>query len=815
MRTIVNLDRGWRWYGPEGETDGEVLNVDLPHTVRELPLNGFDERVLQFVSVYERDLAIPARFAGKRIFLDFDGVMTSCEVLVDGRSAGDHAGGFTPFSIEITALANPGETSRVSVRVDSRELPGVPPFGNVVDYLCYGGIYRDVRLRVQEDAFLKDLRARPIWRANGERELDLEASLDVAPGDRPTGGRPHALRVEFELLDRETVIARARAVPGADFRATAALTGLEGIRDWSPSEPRLYAVRARLFLGEEEIDRVDTRTGWREARFTSGGFFINGERLKLVGLNRHQSWPYAGYAMSGRAQRRDAEILKRELGVNVVRTSHYPQSTDFLDACDELGLLVFEELPGWQHIGGDGWKDRSCRDLEDMIVRDRNRPSVILWGVRINESQDDRPFYELTNAIARRLDPTRQTGGVRYLKKSDLIEDVYTFNDFSHEGKTSRRALLAPRKVTGLARRVPYLVTEHTGHMYPTKRFDNEERLREHALRHARVIDAALGDETIAGAVGWCAFDYNTHKDFGSGDRVCYHGVCDAFRFPKYAAFAYASQTDPTRRVVLEPATLFARGERQAARVLPFEIWTNCDSVVLYRSGERVGEYFPDRKQFPRLPHPPVVVRDLVGERLDECRFSTRARRFVRHVAAKVFSGSQASLTPLDMARVGLFLLLHGMKAKEFTELIASRMLGWGSADERLEIAGFLGGKEVVRRTLGGDARLDRLDVSADDPELDADAVDGDFGAVGAWDTTRIAIRALDQYGNPYPFVAEAMKISVRGPATLIGPTLVPLTGGVSAVWIRTTGAEGTVTIDVESGRFPKRSVEVRVSRRG
>ena len=105
------------------------------------------------------------------------------------------------------------------------------------------------------------------------------------------------------------------------------------------------------------IDQYDTRIGFREARFTPEGFHLNGKHLKLRGLNRHQTFPFVGQAMPARVQRRDAWILKKELKCNIVRTSHYPQSPHFLDACDELGLLVFEEIPGWQHIGDQGWKD--------------------------------------------------------------------------------------------------------------------------------------------------------------------------------------------------------------------------------------------------------------------------------------------------------------------------------------------------------------------------------------------------------------------------------------------------------------------------
>src|SRR5205085_12182388 len=118
-------------------------------------------------------------------------------------------------------------------------------------------------------------------------------------------------------------------------------------------------------------------------------------------LDRHQTFPFVEQAMPARVQRRDAYILKKELKCNIVRTSHYPQATAFLDACDELGLLVFEEIPGWQHIGHESWQDLSCMNVQLMIERDWNHPSIILWGVRINESPDNHAFYERTNAIAR------------------------------------------------------------------------------------------------------------------------------------------------------------------------------------------------------------------------------------------------------------------------------------------------------------------------------------------------------------------------------------------------------------------------------
>ncbi len=334
--------------------------------------------------------------------------------------------------------------------------------------------------------------------------------------------------------------------------------------------------------------------------------------IKIRGLNRHQSYPYVGYAMPSRVQRKDADILKYELGLNTVRTSHYPQSTHFLDRCDEIGLLVFEEIPGWQHIGNEEWKAVACENVREMIERDWNHPSIFLWGVRINESGDDHDFYAKSNAIARELDNTRQTGGVRCIEHSEYLEDVYTMNDFIHSG--GEKILRDQKTVTGLDKHVPYLVTEFNGHMYPTKRFDNEERLIEHALRHLRVQNRAALDKNISGAIGWCAFDYNTHFDFGSGDRICYHGVMDMFRIPKFAAFIYRSQIAPNKEPVLEPLTLWSRGERNIGMITPQVVCTNCDFVELYVEGKLLGKYYPDKENFAGMEYPPIFIHEIPGD---------------------------------------------------------------------------------------------------------------------------------------------------------------------------------------------------------
>jgi beta-galactosidase len=320
---------------------------------------------------------------------------------------------------------------------------------------------------------------------------------------------------------------------------------------------------------------------------------LNGKVIKLRGLDRHQTFPFVGQAMPGRAQRSDAQILRKNLKCNIVRTSHYPQSRHFLDACDEMGLLVLEEIPGWQHIGDESWKQVSIDNVSRMIRRDWNHPSVILWGVRINESRDDHDFYARTNALARRLDPTRQTGGIRYFQSSEFLEDVFTMNDFGF-----------PLQKPNHSR---YLNTEFVGHTYPTKTIDQVERLTEHTLRHARIHDQLASDPQYAGGLGWCAFDYNTHGDFGSGDRICYHGVTDIFREPKPAAGFYKSQCDPTDEVVLEPAFHWARGD-ESIGFTKAVVCSNCDHLKLYIAGKLVAEADPNKTEFVHLRYAPFVA---------------------------------------------------------------------------------------------------------------------------------------------------------------------------------------------------------------
>ncbi len=722
MRQVIDFNDDWVFEGKQ--------TVRLPHTAVELPFSYFDEKIFQRVFVYEKTFTTAAEWAGREVTLVLDGAMANVVVGLNGQQVGAHRDGYTPCEARLTGKLKVGE-NRLSISIDGSENPDIPPFGGSIDYLTYAGIYRDVWLRVTAPVSIAACKIETPEVLAGEKTVKVAVEINN-PQELALSGS-----LKATLLNKSGAAVASVSVPVLGDKLSVGFTGLAGIELWDIASPALYTLKLALET-PHGADETSTTFGFRSAEFTTDGFKLNGKPLKLRGLNRHQSFPYSGYALGRAAQERDAEILKHELKLNMVRTSHYPQSTWFLDHCDRLGLLVFDEIPGWQHIGGAAWKAEAVENVRRMIRRDWNHPSIVIWGVRINESQDDHDFYTETNRVARELDTTRPTGGVRYITDSELLEDVYTMNDFilgnEELGGNRPRTPLRPQKeVTGLDRLVPYVITEFGGHMYPTKSYDQEQRQAEHVRRHLEVLNAAYGDPNIAGAIGWCAFDYNTHKDFGSGDRICHHGVMDMFREPKFAAYAYASQCEPAEGIILKPVTFWARGERNIGGVLPLIVLTNCEEIELRYGDQPPKRVGPDRENFAHLPHAPVV--------LDRRHFSD--------------------------AELGL----------------------WGMKWESAVIIGLIGGKPVAEVRFASDPVATRLEVVVDQDQL------------GRHDTVRVIVRALDQVGNKLPFFPEPVLIEVKGPGKRLGPGLVPLRAGSTGCWIQATGT-GPISVIVTNDRL-------------
>lgn len=737
----------------------EAVSVRLPHTAKEIPYNYINCRDYQMVCGYRKIFTAPGDWQGKKLILRFDGAAHEATVFCNGERVGYHACGYTAFCVDITDLVRLGGENVIDVRLDTRESLNIPPFGFVIDYLCYGGLYREVTLEVKEPEYIKEV----LIENTGLREIRVRiasecGSLVTDIVDNSGAVISSAVGKAFELN-----------VPEAEL--------------WSVDSPALYTARVRAMRGGECVDEKRLRFGFRTVKFKSDGFYLNGERLKIRGLNRHQSYAYVGYAMPRSVQELDAEILKNELGVNAVRTSHYPQSQHFISRCDELGLLVFTEIPGWQHIGDEGWKRQAVKNTDEMVRQYMHHPSIMLWGVRINESQDCDELYRRTNAVAHTLDSGHQTSGVRYIEKSRLLEDVYAYNDFSHCGDN---AGLKPKKTVTAKKHNGYLVSECNGHMFPTKAFDDERHRLDHALRHAKVLDAMYADDDISGIFPWCMFDYNTHQDFGSGDGICYHGVMDMFRNPKLASAVYASQSEDKPCCVVSSSMDI--GEHPAGDIGRVYVFTNADCVRLFKDGVFVREFAPSREEYPALPHPPVIIDDFIGELLiTQEGFDEKTAAAVKECLLAVAKLGPSSLPPKILAKFARLMLLKGFKFSDGVELYGKYIGNWGGEATKWRFDAVKGGKLICSVTRSPGQRV-HLEVSTSKTQL----CEGD-----TYDAAAVRIRAVDEHGNLAPYWQEPVILKCSGPIMLIGPEIISLKGGSGGCYVKTCGSSGSAELCV------------------
>lgn len=734
--------------------EGEMVNI--PHSVKEVPYNYFSEFDYQILSTYEKFFDVDDLNETRRYLLRFDGFMVKAKIYLNDELLGDFVSAYIPVEIEVTKLLKK-KNNRLLVILDGKENEEVPPFGFAVDYLTFSGIYREVYLIDEPLTYLRNIFVQAD--VNGH----VKVSYDVV-GDGQIILEHHLYKDDKEILVSKT----------DEF-------DVKDVSLWSISSPNLYVLKTNL-VGLDQC--YETRFGFRKIEFRNDGFYLNGEHIKLIGLNRHQGYPYMGYAASKSLQRDDADVLRKEIGVNVVRTSHYPQSEHFMNRCDEIGLLVVNEIPGWQHLGkSETWRNNCLKNTEVMVKTQRNHPSLILHGVRVDESVDDHELYTKTNEIAHKFDPTRPTIGVRNFTGSECLEYVYGYNDFTCWNL--KKGLLEPKKVKTQGH--PLLVTEYMGHMDPAKPTSDTPKKLEVALKHAKVINDNFKYDEVCGAIGWCFVDYHTHVDFGSGDHLCTHGVMDLYRNPKFSASIYASQQEEFP--VLEILTNMKPGDFPAAIFDYIYVSTNCDYIKLYKNDQYVGTFYPHFVEpFPYLKHPPILVDDIVGETFNE-------ERFPRKIHAKIAEAlSYAAIHGFGniLPRHKVFLASCMVKYKmTYTDLVGywNKYVGsWGGKAMTFRFEGYKNDTKVMEKELGPSLKFD-LDVSIKNPHL----VNED-----TYDTAQIKLKHLDEHGMIANYSNRIIRIKTEGPIELIGPNEQTLLGGQLTIYIKSTQENGPAKVTLK-----------------
>lgn len=788
LRLRTGLNFGWRFtpdYSPKKSKnenfDFTIRPVDIPHNSGSGKFNYFsgedDSKIVQYSKLF----VVPAEMEGKRIILHFDGIMSCAAVFVNDKAAFAHKGGFTEFSYEITELLNDSE-NKLTVIVDTSERADTPPYGAPVDFLSYGGIYRDVWIEAVPNMHVKDTFIRPMMTDKGWK-LDITGEI-AGEGER---------KLTFALYDGTKKLGSCQyKAEQANYHVSWSVSA--DVKPWTPDNPKLYIFKVSLSSGDE----LDYTIGFRQVKVDGQGFYLNGKKIKLIGINRMQNYAYEGFAMPASAQRNDADLIK-SLGCNAVRTARYPQSKYFLERCDEIGLLVIADIPGYKYAEEGEWLDTLVQNAQEMVLADRNHPCIVMWGTRADDTKDNPAVNRKICDVVRGLDASRPMYGVRNFKGSDILEEVYGYNDYEKHNFNEPFNYNVTEISLGKS---PVMITEHTGYLYPARSYGSERDLLEQALSHAEIIDAAYGGDEIIGVFGWCLNDYNSHSSFGGNDGVCSYGICDINRVPKLAAAVYSSNS--SSKPMLEISSAMMPGEHKAGVIGNIYAFTNCDSVRLYKNDELISEFFPDRKKYPNMPHPPILIDDLIGKRMtDNEGFDEKKEQNVRRAMNEL--GEVGAVAPQSKKEgfMALFTSKNKLSMDEVARLYEEYAVT-RTAKTVFKFEGIIGGKAAITVIKEPVTKI-KLKVNVSSSRL----IHGE-----TYDAARIEVVAVDSNDNRITYFTDSLEVICDGALEVIGPSIIALTGGATAFYVRTKGGRKQANVKIVTQSMGEFNIPLSVIRK-
>lgn len=397
----VPFNSGWKFQRIDDDSAPERpsrsprwLAVSLPHTPRIEPRIVNDQ--WQGIAFYTKRFEAPASWRGQSVMLRVEAAMNTAIVTVNGRTVASHLGGYLPFTVDLSPHLRIGGSNEIQIRLDNRDSPitGPKPLKQL-DFNTYGGLYRGVRLIVKPPVHLSDEMLADRVAGGGLFVTYPEASsawatVQITADVRNASQRATKAEVAHILYAGAREVARSAGslrLPAGAIEKSLQTMRVERPALWSPKAPNLYRLVTRVTGESGKPDVTETRIGIRRIGIDGDRFVVNGERMFLRGVNRHQEYPYVGYAVSPQADYRDAKRIK-EAGFDYVRLAHYPHSPAFMAAADELGLVLLDSILGWQFYNPDpAFRAQVLKTCRDMIRRDRNHPSVIAWECSLNESQ--------------------------------------------------------------------------------------------------------------------------------------------------------------------------------------------------------------------------------------------------------------------------------------------------------------------------------------------------------------------------------------------------------------------------------------------
>ena len=625
-RTRSSFNVGWKFYkgtvtsdaaSAVSYSDSSWLDVNLPHNPPKSGQSGFDAArpswsssgySYEGVSWYRKHFTVDNSYQGRKIFLEFEAVSIRADVWVNGTLLTTHYGGYLPFTIDITNDVNfNGADNVIAVKADNTDDANTP-IGNS-DWFNWGGIYRDVWFYTTDKLHVTDAVYAGVTAGGGifitypsVSASSAQVQVKTQVKNENTSGRNCTLKTYIVDANNYLVaqITDACSISAGSSSTFTQLATINSPSLWHPNHPNLYTVYTEVYDDNGVVDTYKTKAGIRSVSFTrTGGFKINGEVLRFRGANRLQDYPYIGYAMGNIGQRRDALKFK-EGGFQYVRTAHYSQDPAFLEACDELGILVMEAIPGFQYWGNSTFQSRSYQDMNDMIRRDRNHPCIIAWELSLNETAFTSTYASKAVSYGHAEYPNSYISGWTYPTTYDIYIMTPTKGARTYSGTQ------------------PLIISEYGHYEYGgdgcasdvhrgtigDSYYYGEAAMINQAANHQNGYNLNCAMTYLCGDGLWSGEDYGPYPD----------GVLDVYRLPKFSYYFFQSQRDPNVIIsgVDSGPVVHIANYWTSSSPTTVKVYSNCDQVKLYLNDVLKATQTPDSDtNSTYLPHPPFTFTGL------------------------------------------------------------------------------------------------------------------------------------------------------------------------------------------------------------
>lgn len=550
----------------------------------------------------------------KRIYIEFDGIYRNATVYLNGKKIGFRPYGYSSYRYDLTQNIVFGKDNYIAIKVDNSEQPSSR-------WYTGSGIYRNVRLVTTNNIAVDH------WGTfvNTPKVDEKLASVNLEVAIRNGQSSSNKVKVISSILDANgKTISSATSNLNVNDSLTIVNQSFQIKKPhlWSPNQPYLYQVKTQIFVGKTQIDEYFTPLGIRTFHFDAAkGFFFNARAMKILGVCMHHDLGAIGAVVNESAIRRQLKLLK-DMGTNAIRISHNPPSPEFLNLCDEMGFLVMDEsFDMWRkrknkfdyHLEFDEWHER---DTRDMVLRDRNHPSVFMWSVgnEIREQFDESGTKIIKDLveIVKKHDPTREVTTAmtemepkkNFIAKANAI-DVLGFN-YKHKLYSTLpdsfpgKSFLATETASALATRGVYVQPQDTVQLWPANSknkymenlngdwtvsaYDNVAAYW--GTSHEESWLAVKNKPYMAGLFVWSGFDYlGEPHPFNYPARSSYYGIIDLAGFPKDVYYMYQSEWTEKPVLHLLPHWNWKEGQK-------IEVWAyynQADEVELYVNGVSQG----------------------------------------------------------------------------------------------------------------------------------------------------------------------------------------------------------------------------------